>query len=103
MTELMMRPLAAWSYSLGGMVPQTEQTAGAVESNQVPVPRYTPEVEAAVTEFQAQRDEKFPDYYWQQQIYWDTQRVNGKGSNAKCRLTLGILPGARITTTRILS
>lgn len=71
--------LAAWSYSLGGMVPQTEQTAGAVESNQVPVPRYTPEVEAAVTEFQAQRDEKFPDYYWQQQIYWDTAEGEREG------------------------
>lgn len=71
--------LAAWSYSLGGMVPQTEQTAGAVESNQVPVPRYTPEVEAAVTEFQAQRDEMFPDYYWQQQIYWDTAEGKREG------------------------
>lgn len=71
--------LAAWSYSLGGMVPQTEQTAGALESNQVPVPRYTPEVEAAVTEFQTQRDEMFPDYYWQQQIYWDTAEGEREG------------------------
>ena len=64
--------LAAWSYSLGGMVPETERTAGATESTQVPVPRYNPEVEAAVTAFQNERDERYPDYYWQQQIYWDT-------------------------------
>jgi hypothetical protein len=64
--------LAAWSYQLGGYVPVTEETAGAASATQLQVPRYSPEVEAAVAEFQAERAERYPDYYWQQQIYWDT-------------------------------
>ena len=63
--------LAAWSYQLGGYVPVTEETEAAASATQLPVPRYSPEVEAAVAEFQAERAERYPDYYWQQQIYWD--------------------------------
>ena len=64
--------LAAWSYQLGGYVPVTEETEAAASATQLQVPRYSPEVEAAVAEFQAERAERYPDYYWQQQIYWDT-------------------------------
>lgn len=66
--------LAAWSYRLGGIVPETEETVGGMNPSQAPVPRYTQEIEAAVTAFQEERAQRFPDYYWQQQIYWDTPK-----------------------------
>ena len=71
--------LAAWSYQLGGYVPGTEETAGAAGATQLPVPRYNPEVEAAVAQFQSERAQRYPDYYWQQQIYWDTPEEERDG------------------------
>lgn len=64
--------LASWSLRLGGLVPDTEQTKVS-ELDSSPVPRYNPQVEAAVTAFQEERAELFPDFYWQQQIYWATE------------------------------
>lgn len=64
--------LAAWSLRLGGLVPETEQTKVS-NLDSVPVSRYNPQVEAAVTAFQDERAKLFPNFYWQQQIYWATE------------------------------
>lgn len=64
--------LAAWSLRLGGLVPDTKQT-NVSSLDSVPVSRYNPQVEAAVTAFQDERAERFPNFYWQQQIYWATE------------------------------
>lgn len=67
--------LASWSLRLGGMVPETPQTELS-QLDYAPVPRYNPQVEAAVTTFQDERARLFPNYYWQQQIYWGTEKEN---------------------------
>lgn len=65
--------LAAWSLRLGGLVPNVEQT-NLSNLDYAPVPRYNAQVEGAVTAFQDERAQRFPNFYWQQQIYWDTPK-----------------------------
>lgn len=64
--------LAAWSLRLGGLVPDTKQT-NVSNLDSAPVPRYNTQVEGAVTAFQDERAELFPNFYWQQKIYWATE------------------------------
>lgn len=64
--------LAGWSLRLGGLVPDVKQT-NVANQDAAPVSRYNPQVEAEVTAFQDERAELFPDFYWQQKIYWGTE------------------------------
>lgn len=65
--------LAAWSLRLGGLVPDVPQT-NVANIDYDPVPQYNTEVVAEVEAFQNERAELYPDFYWQQQIYWDTKK-----------------------------
>jgi hypothetical protein len=66
--------LAYWARLLGGYVPQTEETSGVSNIplyQQENLKLYRPDVIAQVEDFQAQRDEQFPNYKFLQTTYFD--------------------------------
>jgi hypothetical protein len=66
--------LAYWARLLGGYVPQTEATAGQTNvplHQQQNLKLYRPEVIAQVEEFQAMREQMFPNYKFLQTTYFD--------------------------------
>lgn len=63
--------LAYWNRQLGNKIPVSEETAGAAERTLEPLELYKPEVSAAGQNFIDLRKQTFPDYWWQQNLYYE--------------------------------
>lgn len=63
--------LAYWNRQLGNKIPVSEETAGAAERTLEPLELYKPEVSAAGQNFINLRKQAFPDYWWQQNLYYE--------------------------------
>jgi len=67
--------LARWSYQIGGYLPQTspelEGLRQSVQEGEVlPADLWSPEIAAAYTKYQEERDSKYPNYYAIQDQYY---------------------------------
>jgi len=62
--------LAYWNRQIGNVVPETELTESARTRTLQPLDLYNEDVATAAQDFIDQRRELFPNYYWQQNLYY---------------------------------
>lgn len=71
--------LAVWARALGGALPQVPETQAEEVLGTEPLRLYSPEIASGVQDYQAERAQKYPNYYALQNLYYDIPDSDKKG------------------------